>query len=512
MKKFRIIFTLLILCILLAVTVCAENANVIFHGRDTGFEFKPGTTYSTTDLFPDFKDVMPGDTFTQNITVTNNGYAKYKALIYMRALGAHEESNDFLSQLKLNVEVVKYPASEYLFDAPANQTASLTDWVLIGSLYRNGTVELKVTLEVPRELDNKYQNQIGYLDWEFLAEEYLLTPSQPDTPTPPPPVKKDVNVQVVWIDNDNAYGKRPESVNVELMLKDKTIDKAEIDSDSKWTHTFEKVSSGEEFSVVQNTVDGYTTTYSGNAKDGFVITNTYKTSPVVPEKDDVHVQIVWVDNNNEKGKRPESVKVDLIADGETVSTAEITADGLWKHIFEKISSGEEFSVEQDTVDGYTTAYSGNAKEGFVITNTRIPEVKDVTVEIVWDDNGNEDGKRPENVTVQIISDGKIVGTATVSEENGWKHTFENMDADSEYTVIQNTVDGYTTSYSGNADSGFVITNDYVEPEVPTPPATGDSTTLPVWVTVASISFALMLVLIIFLVCSKKKDDTEQNKN
>ncbi|MBQ9976304.1 MAG: Cna B-type domain-containing protein [Clostridia bacterium] len=512
MKKFRILFTLLILCTLLATTVCAQNARVVFRGHDTGFEFIPGTSYSTTDLFPDFKEVMPGDTFTQKITVSNKGSGDYKTLIYMRALGAHADSEDFLSQLRLKVDLVDADPTNYLFDAPASQTATLTDWVLIGSLYLNGEVDLNVTLEIPKELDTKYQNKIGFLDWEFLAEEYPINPVRPDEPKPPvTPTKKDVNVQVVWVDNDNAYGKRPESVNVELMLDDKTVDKAEINSDGNWTHTFEKVSSGEDFTVVQNTVDGYTTTYSGNAKDGFVITNTYK-APVVPEKDDVHVQIVWVDNNNEKGKRPESVKIDLIADGKTVSSADVTADGLWKHIFEKVSSGEEFSVIQNAVDGYTTEYSGNAKDGFVITNTRIPEVKDIAVEIVWNDNGNEDGKRPESVTVQIISDGKIVGSATLTEENGWKHIFENMDADSEYTVIQNTVDGYTTSYSGNSDSGFIITNDYVEPEEPTPPATGDTTHLPVWIATASISFALMLVLIIFLILSKKREDEEQKNN
>ena len=116
------------------------------------------------------------------------------------------------------------------------------------------------------------------------------------------------------------------------------------------------------------------------------------------------------------------------------------------------------------------------------------------------------------MTIQIISDGKIVGSATLTEENGWKHIFENMDADGEYTVIQNTVDGYTTSYSGDSDRGFIITNDYVEPEEPTPPATGDTTHLPVWITIASISFALMLVLIILLIFSKKREDEEQKNN
>ena len=41
---------------------------------------------------------------------------------------------------------------------------------------------MDVTLNVPVELDNEYQNKIGYLDWEFRIEEY---PVDDDDPKPP---------------------------------------------------------------------------------------------------------------------------------------------------------------------------------------------------------------------------------------------------------------------------------------------------------------------------------------
>jgi hypothetical protein len=68
----------------------------------------------------------------------------------------------------------------YMFDAAANETAGLTDWVLLGTLYSGGEVDLTVTLEVPIELDNDYQKTVGYVNWEFKVEEFPVEESDPD--------------------------------------------------------------------------------------------------------------------------------------------------------------------------------------------------------------------------------------------------------------------------------------------------------------------------------------------
>ena len=146
--------------------VFATDGNVIYSGDSGKFIFEPCSDYSPTDLFPNFKDVMPGDTISQKIMVKNN--AKKNVKISMRALGAHEDSVDFLSKLNLSVEKV---TDTTVFEATANQTAQLTEWRALGVLASGGEAELSVVLQVPTDLDNNYQELVGYLDWEFMVEE-----------------------------------------------------------------------------------------------------------------------------------------------------------------------------------------------------------------------------------------------------------------------------------------------------------------------------------------------------
>lgn len=182
MKK--IITILITLAVLLSstVTVFAADGKVTYSGNAGNFVFEPGSEHSLTDLFPNFKGVMPGDTLTQKITVKNDADNKVKVKIYIRSLGAHEDSVEFLSRLGLKVSKSEENKMAYMFDAAANETAQLTDWVCLGTLYSGGEVNLDVTLNVPTSLDNEFQNKIGYLDWEFMIEEFPIEEGDPKPP------------------------------------------------------------------------------------------------------------------------------------------------------------------------------------------------------------------------------------------------------------------------------------------------------------------------------------------
>ena len=182
MKRLITLLIVSIIALSSVLPVYASDGKVTYSGNAGNFVFEPGSDHSLTDLFPNFKDVMPGDTLTQQITVKNNADNKVKVKIYIRSLGAHEDSVDFLSQLGLKVAKSEENKMAYMFDAKANETAQLTDWVCLGTLYSGGEVNLDVTLTVPVELDNEFQNDVGYLDWEFMIEEFPIEEGDPKPP------------------------------------------------------------------------------------------------------------------------------------------------------------------------------------------------------------------------------------------------------------------------------------------------------------------------------------------
>ena len=170
MKK---LIAILMLLFLLTGSAMAA-ASVTYEGDAEEFVFLPGSAYSDTDLFENFKGVLPGDVLTQKITVKNNSNDKVR--IYMRAEAEGMEDRDFLSQLHMTVEC----RDEDIFDAAPSQTAQLTENTLLGTFSKKGSTELTVTLTVPITMGSEYMGRVGVVPWTFLVE-VIPMDDTPDT-------------------------------------------------------------------------------------------------------------------------------------------------------------------------------------------------------------------------------------------------------------------------------------------------------------------------------------------
>jgi len=182
MKKLISLVLMMLVILSCTVTAFAADGNVTYTGNSGSIIFAPGSDESPTDLFPNFKGVMPGDSLEQKITIKNKASNNVKVKLYIRSLGAQPGSEEFLSQLKLRVSKSADNNMSYMFDAAADEPAQLSGWVYLGTLYSGGVVNLNVILDVPVTMGNEFQNQIGYLDWEFKIEEFPKEPTDPEPP------------------------------------------------------------------------------------------------------------------------------------------------------------------------------------------------------------------------------------------------------------------------------------------------------------------------------------------
>ena len=181
MKKYAKLFSLLLVLLLminLSISAFADGS-VSYDGNAKKFIFAPGTSHSPTNLFDNFQNMMPGDVCTEQILIKNDKSNNVKIKVYIRSLGAQEDTDTFLSQLNLTVQQNE---DSILFDAPADQTAQLKDWVYLGTVFSGGEIILDVTLEVPITMGNEFQNNTGYIDWEFKIEELSVESTDPQPP------------------------------------------------------------------------------------------------------------------------------------------------------------------------------------------------------------------------------------------------------------------------------------------------------------------------------------------
>ena len=175
------------------------------------------------------------------------------------------------------------------------------------------------------------------------------------------------------------------------------------------------------------------------------------------------VRKVWLDNENQDGIRPKTLKVALMNGAASVATVTLSENNNWEGFvgnLPRYSNHEPIEYiwqEESLPEGYTLA--GTVTEGIVttLTNAHTPEVVSATVRKVWNDNDNQDGIRPANLTV-TLSNGQSV---TLNEANGWQATIDNLPM---YANGQQIAYTWTEN---NLPEGYALTDTVVEGTVTT---------------------------------------------
>ncbi|SCJ48270.1 Collagen adhesin precursor [uncultured Blautia sp.] len=278
--------------------------------------------------------------------------------------------------------------------------------------------------------------------------------------------KTEATVKKVWNDSNNQDGTRPVELTVNLMNGNAVVDTVTLKEANDWSATvgnLEKKAGGKDIE--------YTWT-EGSMPEGYKLTDTRKngtvttlTNTYAPEKVSITGTKTWNDANNQDGKRPTSIKISLFANGNVVKSLDVTAATNWTYSFTdlpKYEAGTEikYTVGEEAVADYETKV-----EGYNITNTHKPATLDITGTKTWNDSNNQDGKRSKSITVNLLANGRITDTKTVTADDNWTYSFTDLPKyangqEITYTVSELTVPGYTTTI----DDNYNITNSYTPGE------------------------------------------------
>ena len=151
----------------------------------------------------------------------------------------------------------------------------------------------------------------------------------------------------------------------------------------------------------------------------FTLTNTKPIETVTKT-----VSKVWDDNNNQDGLRPTAITVILTGDDGSRRVKSVTAAENWTVTFENLPKNQnhgqniQYTVSEAFVSGYTEAITQNG-DNYTITNTHTPASSEFFVTKIWKDNGNNDGMRPDEITITAHgSDGRSY-TEKLNADNQW---------------------------------------------------------------------------------------------
>ncbi|MDO5033722.1 MAG: Cna B-type domain-containing protein [Eubacteriales bacterium] len=407
----------------LSPTALEASPAVSFEGGNL-IVFAPGSLPTASNLFAGFQTAMPGDSLEQKITVQNNSSTYDYIKVYLRALphdvienplsdqvkemlqaderrGGDSElvyMHDFLAQLSLTVRT----GTEEIFHDSPQKLGSLADNVLLGKLGPGESLELSLELKLPPELDNKYANRIGEVDWVFSVEGF-------DQPTSAPEDDTLLTVRKVWQDDPQE---RPDSVTVQLLRDGEPHAEQELNEANHWVYTWDGLDSNYEWSVRETNIpEGYEVTHASEANTITIVNTKNPTEPTEPTNPTEPTEPLEPDEPTEPTEPPQP-------------------------------SEPEFTPEIPNPDK---------------PSPPLEPVAPVNLSVVkkWDNLGN---KRPDSVQITLYNGTTAVESVVLGAWNNWSYTWYNLDGHGNWQLIETHIPpGYVPSYA-YANGVVTVTN------------------------------------------------------
>lgn len=430
------------------------------------------------------KDGTPTDQ-TLTLQEANEWKSSFKDLLKYDPTDGHEivytvqenEISDYSLQMtgdmdngfvltNTNTETLSIPVTKSWI-GPVQSQAQIT-------LVKDGTLtEQTLTLNQENGWKASFNNLAKYDDTDGHKIEYTIqeTPVENYTSKITGSVEDgftvtNTNIETVSIPVEKHWiGPMTDSVDITLVKDEKdTENTLVLNAQNEWKDSFENLLKYDEkdghlidYKIKETAVEDYTSKITGDALNGFVVTNTNVHTISIP------VQKVWV------GPALDSIEVSLLRDEqETGQVLTLTKDQEWKSSFNNLlefdpSDGHRYvySLKEADVPGYKSVITGTQDTGFTITNTITGKVS-VGITKQWI------GKAADSVTVDLMNGDQKVDSVELSASNNWQYIFTDLEQYDEngqaisYTISEVNLDGYVSKITGNMNTGFVITNTNTE--------------------------------------------------
>lgn len=366
---------------------------------------------------------------------------------------------------KLNGQKGKTGATEP-FEVPAGGSKTITGldngyYLLTGNVKNSNEYMNPVLISVP------YKTAVKSADGNTTSYSWsgLLTVNANKWSKPYNPPSSNVQYKVVKVWKGDKASDRPVSITVRVKGTDGSSGQYTLNSSNDWSHSWWS-RAGVDYTVQEISVPGYTsevTVTPNKTAKIYTITNT-KGNPD-SEKTSVSGTKTWDDENDKAKKRPSSITVNLLANGEKADSRKVSAADNWTYKFDNLptkdSNGNtiKYTVSEDPVTDYTATINGYDINNKYTPPTN-PDDDKTNVPIkgqkIWEDADTGQQGMPNWIRLRLLANGEDADTVTVKPDGNlqWNFDFGDLPTkdsdgnDIKYDIVEELPEGYQFTTEG----------------------------------------------------------------